>query len=109
MDKICSKLGSSKFQLSISNATNNQKFTAINDIIYELNSSNLLLKANNLPLSIAGIIENKDFQISETTTSLLMEGSIFNAATIRQQSRNLGLRTDRSARYEKSIKRYIFD
>lgn len=103
-DKICSKLGCSNFQLSISNAMNNQKFTALNDITYELNSSNLLLKANNLPLSIAGIIEDKDFQVSETTTSLLMEGTIFNAATIRQQSRNLGLRTDRSARYEKSIK-----
>jgi phenylalanyl-tRNA synthetase beta subunit len=36
--------------------------------------------------------------------SLLIEGSIFNAAKIRQQSRTLGLRTDRSARYEKSLK-----
>jgi phenylalanyl-tRNA synthetase beta chain len=103
-EKICSKLDGSNFQLSISNATNGQTFTAMNDKIYELNSSNLLLKADHLPLSIVGIIENKDFQILETTTSLLIEGSIFNAATIRQQSRTLGLRTDRSARYEKSIK-----
>jgi phenylalanyl-tRNA synthetase beta subunit len=58
----------------------------------------------NLPISIAGIIENKEFSYSESTTSLLIEGSIFNAAKIRQQSRNLGLRTDRSARYEKSLK-----
>jgi phenylalanyl-tRNA synthetase beta subunit len=36
--------------------------------------------------------------------SLLIEGSIFNSAKIRQQSRFLGLRTDRSARYEKSLK-----
>jgi len=55
-------------------------------------------------LSIAGIIENKDFAYSETTKSLLIEGSICNAAKIRQQSRNLVLRTDRSARYEKSLK-----
>jgi len=34
----------------------------------------------------------------------LIEGSVFNAAKIRQESRNLGLRTDRSARYEKSLK-----
>ena len=33
-----------------------------------------------------------------------MEGSIFDASKIRQQSRKIGLRTDRSARYEKSIK-----
>lgn len=103
-NKICSKLNSSDFKLSISKATNNQKFTAINDVTYNLDSSNLILKANDVPLSIAGIIENNDFHYSETTTSLLIEGSIFNAATIRQQSRNLGLRTDRSARYEKSLK-----
>lgn len=103
-NKIGSKLNSSDFKLSILKATKNQKFTAINDVIYELDSSNLILKADELPLSIAGIIENKDFHYSETTTSLLIEGSIFNAATIRQQSRSLGLRTDRSARYEKSLK-----
>lgn len=104
LNKIGSKLNSSDFKLSILKATKNQKFTAINDVIYELDSSNLILKADELPLSIAGIIENKDFHYSETTTSLLIEGSIFNAATIRQQSRSLGLRTDRSARYEKSLK-----
>ena len=103
-NKICSKLNSSDFKLSISKATNQQEFTAINNLVYNLNSSNLILKANNLPLSIAGIIENKNFHYSENTTSLLIEGSIFNAAIIRQQSRNLGLRTDRSARYEKSLK-----
>lgn len=103
-NKICSKLNVSDFKLSISKAENNQEFTAINDVTYQLNSSNLILKANNLPLSIAGIIENKDVHYSESTTSLFVEGSIFNAATIRQQSRSLGLRTDRSARYEKSLK-----
>jgi phenylalanyl-tRNA synthetase beta subunit len=46
-----------------------------------------IIKANELPISIAGIIENKDFYYSENTTSLLIEGSIFNAAFIRQQSR----------------------
>jgi len=103
-NKICSKLNSSNFKLSISKAIDNQEFTAINDVTYRLNSSNLILKANDVPLSIAGIIENKDFECLDTTTSLLLEGSIFNAALIRQQSRNLGLRTDRSARYEKSLK-----
>ena len=102
-NKICSKLNSSDFKLSISKATNKQEFTDINNIVHKLNSSNLILKANNLPLSIAGIIENKDFHYSENTTSLFIEGSIFNAAIIRQQSRSLGLRTDRSARYEKSL------
>lgn len=103
-DEICSKLNSSNFQLSLEKVDKPQKFLASNDIVYELDESITLLKANNLPISIAGIIENKDYQYKERTTSVLIEGSIFNAATIRQQSRSLGLRTDRSARYEKSLK-----
>jgi phenylalanyl-tRNA synthetase beta chain len=108
-DKICSKLNCSNFKLSLAKAENKIKFLASNDITYELDLFNTILKANDLAISIAGIIESKDYQYSENTTSLLIEGSIFNAATIRQQSRNLGLRTDRSARYEKSLKNtYLF-
>ena len=102
-DKICSKLNNSEFNLSISKAKNDQEFFASNDLKYQLNDSILLIKANKIPISIAGIIEDQEFAYSENTTSLLIEGSIFNAAKIRQQSRNLGLRTDRSARYEKSL------
>lgn len=103
-DKIANKLGSSEFNISISEAEHNKKFFANNHNEYSLNDSILLVKANELPISIAGIIINKDISCSETTHSLLIEASVFNAAQIRQQSRYLGLRTDRSARYERSIK-----
>ena len=69
-----------------------------------LNESVSILKANEVPISIAGIISQKEFSYSVDTKSLLIEGSIFNSTNIRQQSRTLGLRTDRSARYEKSLK-----
>jgi phenylalanyl-tRNA synthetase beta chain len=107
-DKINSKLNNSQFSLSISNAKNNQEFIATNNNTYNLDESILLIKANEIPLSIAGIIENQEFSYSESTISLLIEGSIFSAAKIRQQSRNLGLRTDRSTRYEKSLKNTYF-
>jgi len=102
--KICSKLNNSKFNLSISNAKDNQEFLAQNETHYQLDNSILTINADKLTLSIAGIIEAQDFLYSEITDKLLIEGSIFNAAKIRQQSRNLGIRTERSARYEKSLK-----
>ena len=106
LNKINSKLNNSDFSLSISKAQNDQEFFASNGNKYKLNESILLVKANEIPISIGGIIENEEFAYSdlETPTSLLIEGSIFSAAKIRQQSRNLGLRTDRSTRYEKSLK-----
>jgi phenylalanyl-tRNA synthetase beta chain len=104
LDKIYSKLKTSKFNLIITHQKNEEEFFASNNLSYTLNSSILTVRANELPLSIAGIISNKDFCYSNTTKSLLIEASIFNSTKIRQQSRMLGLRTDRSARYEKSLK-----
>ena len=104
LDKICSALNKSKFDLTIETANLNEQFIANNDTNYLLNESISIIKANNLSISIAGIIPNKNFCYSDKTHSLLIEGSIFNSTSIRQQCRTLGLRTDRSARYEKSLK-----
>ena len=110
LEKIKQTAKSSNLKFSIDKAALKEEFIAANNLKYELNESNLIIKANNFPISIAGIIENKKYIPSETTNSILIEGSIFNAAKIRQQSRYLGLRTDRSARYEKSLKeRYLVD
>jgi phenylalanyl-tRNA synthetase beta chain len=103
-DKISSELDSSDFSLSISNAKNNQEFLAANNQTYKLTDSVLVVKAGEVSISLAGIIENQKFAYSKSTTSLLIEGSIFSASKIRQQSRVLGVRTDRSTRYEKSLK-----
>jgi phenylalanyl-tRNA synthetase beta chain len=102
--KIDSKIKDSNFNLSIENSINKHKFLASNGIVYDLDNSILTISANKIPISIAGIIPANEFSISKSTTSLLIEGSIFDAAKIRQQSRKLGLRTDRSSRYEKSLK-----
>lgn len=104
LNKIYSKLNELNFNLTIQTATNKEQFLADNNINYLLNESISIIKANELTISIAGIIPKKDYGYSESTTSLLIEGSIFNSTSIRQQSRSLGLRTDRSARYEKSLK-----
>jgi phenylalanyl-tRNA synthetase beta chain len=102
-EKICAKSQTSNINLSIA-PIGKEFFLAANNVSYELDDSMLAVYANEIPISIAGIIEGSDFSYSENTTTLLIEGSIFNAAKIRQQSRRIGLRTERSARYEKSLK-----
>jgi phenylalanyl-tRNA synthetase beta chain len=104
LDKIRSKTKNSNFQLTLTNNLKEDSFLASNNLSYKLTDSVLTLEANKLPLSIAGIIPHKDVCYSDQTKSLFIEGSIFNSTKIRQQSRFLGLRTDRSARYEKSLK-----
>lgn len=103
-DKITSQFDDPNLKISISNPRTSIKFQASNDISYQLNEFNELITINNIPISIAGLIENKQFMCSNLTNSLLIEGSIFNASKIRQKSRELGLRTEQSARHEKSLK-----
>lgn len=103
-DKIVKQIGKVEFDFLISRAVDNEVFVASNNEQYTLDQSILLVKANELPLSIGGLIENQAFICDNLTNSIVIEASIFNAATIRQQSRKLGLRTDRSTRYEKSLK-----
>ena len=109
LDKIQNIVKTKDFTLTLKDADEDLLFTANNDLKYKLNSDILVLEANNYPLSIAGIVTNKDVCYTNETKSLLVEGSVFNSKKIRQQSRFLGLRTDRSARYEKGLNNSSFN
>ena len=103
LNKLKKNIKTNDFKLTLKSTTSNTKFIANNNLSYNLESNILVLEANDYPLSIAGLIPNKTVCYTSKTTSLLIEGSIFNSKKIRQQSRVLGLRTDRSARYEKGL------
>jgi phenylalanyl-tRNA synthetase beta chain len=103
LDKIISILNDRDFTLSLKSENFSKPFQGANNSEYYLNSDILVIKANDEILSIAGILVNKNFQYMNDTKSLLIEGSIFNSKQIRQTSRILGLRTDRSSRYEKGV------
>ncbi len=55
------------------------------------------------PVAIAGIKGGLLSGINEKTTSLLLESATFDAATIRKTAKKVGLATDSSQRYEKSL------
>ena len=108
LEKVKQNIQTDDLKLTLKSATANTQFTANNNSIYNLDSNILIVEANNYPLSIAGIISNKTISYTSETNSLLIEASIFNSKKIRQQSRILGLRTDRSARYEKGLNNSSF-
>lgn len=54
-------------------------------------------------LGIAGIMGGAGSEVSARTTDLVLEAANFDGATIRRASRQLGLRTDASARFEKNL------
>ncbi|MEL6431569.1 MAG: phenylalanine--tRNA ligase subunit beta [Planctomycetota bacterium] len=54
-------------------------------------------------VALAGIMGGEGSKVREGTTELLLECATFDAATVRRTSARLGLRTDSSARFEKTL------
>lgn len=108
LNKIKSVIKTSEFSLRLKPAESNLQILANNNVEYTLDSDILILEANGYPLGIGGVISSKEVGFVDTTQELLIEGSIFTSKKVRQQSRSLGLRTDRSARYEKGLNNSFF-
>ena len=108
LEKIQTAVQTEEFNLTLKPATTSTTFAGSNDILYNLNPDILVVEANNYPISIGGILTNQNVTYTSDTKSLLIEGSIFSSKKIRQQSRALGIRTDRSARYEKGLNNSFF-
>ena len=66
-------------------------------------NSVLICNENKEPVAIAGVKGGMLSSISDDTNSLLLESATFDSTSIRKTSIAVGLRTDSSLRYEKSL------
>jgi len=55
------------------------------------------------PIAIAGVMGGENSEINEDTTSIILESANFESTLIRKTSQKLGLRTESSMRFEKSL------
>tara|TARA_Y100001968_G_scaffold315030_1_gene341166 strand:+ start:5 stop:2482 length:2478 start_codon:yes stop_codon:yes gene_type:complete len=78
-------------------------FEALDKKTYKLNSNVSLITCDNIPIAIAGVIGGSNTSVSENTSRIWLEAAVFTATSIRNSSREIGLRTDASSRYEKGI------
>lgn len=79
------------------------KFTTLDEEEREIPENTLMICNENEPVAIAGIMGGLNSEIDDNTTSLILESANFDAACIRKSATKLGLRTEASARYEKSL------
>jgi len=70
---------------------------------YELNENITVVTCCDKPVAIAGVIGGLETSVSNTTSSIYLEGAVFNPVTIRKSSKAVGIRTESSSRYEKGI------
>ena len=84
-------------------AESGEVFRTLDGVDRNLTERTLMIKCGGRSIAVAGIIGGLETEVSETTASLLLESANFNAPTIRRAAAALSLRTDASARFEKSL------
>lgn len=79
------------------------KFTTLDGSERDVDTETLLIYNNDTPVAIAGIMGGLDSEIIDGTTSVVLESANFDGVSVRKSSSRLGLRTDASMRYEKTL------
>ncbi len=69
----------------------------------KVGATDLLICSDDVPVALAGVMGGEGSKVGEDTGELLLEVASFDAVTIRRSSARIGLRTDASARFEKSL------
>lgn len=90
-------------RIVVRRATAGEKFTTLDEVERELTDSMLVIADGEKAVAIAGVMGGQNSEVSETTTTLLLESAHFDPLAVRRASRVLGLRTEASYRFERVV------
>lgn len=90
-------------KLIVKRANDGDKFMTLDGKERLLKASDTIICDSEKTLGLAGIMGGETSMISDDTTSIAVEVAIWRAEEIRKTSIRVGLRTDASIRYEKSL------
>ncbi|MBO4899580.1 MAG: phenylalanine--tRNA ligase subunit beta [Lachnospiraceae bacterium] len=81
----------------------NMKFTTLDGQERDITTDTLMIWDGDVPTGIAGIMGGLDSEIVDDTHSVMLESANFDGVSIRKSASRMALRTDASARYEKTL------
>ncbi len=87
----------------VRNARSKETIETLDGETRRLQADDLLICAGDEPVALAGVMGGEGSKVADETDSLLLEVATFDAPTVRRTSTRLGLRTDSSARFEKTL------
>ncbi|MDD4289958.1 MAG: phenylalanine--tRNA ligase subunit beta [Patescibacteria group bacterium] len=90
-------------KIIVRKANKGEKFKTLDREERILTQEDLLICDAKKPVALAGIMGGENSEITDSTKSIFIESANFKASSIRKTSMRLGLRTDASARFEKSL------
>ncbi|WP_368503597.1 phenylalanine--tRNA ligase subunit beta [Alkalihalophilus sp. As8PL] len=90
-------------EVVVRRANDGEKMVTLDDVERSLNADHLLITNGKEPMAIAGVMGGATSEVNQETSTILLEAAYFNPSTVRKASRDLGLRSDSSARFEKGV------
>ena len=91
----------SKPSIEVRWAKKNEKFDALDEETYTLDTDHLIITDTVNTIALAGIIGGKDSAVSDATTDVLIESAYFDPVVIRKGSKKLNLLSEASRRFER--------
>jgi len=80
-----------------------EKLVTLDGVERELGQDDLVIADAERAIGLAGIMGGENTEVTEETTTILLESAHFNRQAIARTSRRLGLRTEASIRFEKGV------
>lgn len=91
-------------QIVVRHPRNQEKtFTTLDGQKRTLEPDMLMICDAKEPIAIAGIMGGMNSEVSDSTTSILLESACFNAISVRRTARRLKLATEASYRFERGV------
>ena len=84
-------------------AQEGEKITTLDDQERTLQASDLVITNGEVPVAVAGVMGGANSEVHDGTTTVVIESAYFTGSFVRQTSKELGLRSDASARFEKGV------
>ncbi len=87
----------------VRNANAGEKVVALDEKEYELTSEMLVIADKSKALAIAGVMGGEHSGVADDTDTVVLECAYFQPSTVRRTSKQLGLSSDSSYRFERGI------
>jgi phenylalanyl-tRNA synthetase beta chain len=82
-----------------------REFVTLDNVTRALDPDDLLIADADKPLAIAGVMGGLNSEVSDATTTILLESAYFEPMTVARTSRRLALRSEAGYRFERGIDR----
>lgn len=80
-----------------------EQLTTLDEAERTLKETDLVITDGSKPVALAGVMGGANSEVDDNTTTVVLESAVFDRQLIRNTSKELGLRSEASARFEKGI------